>query len=70
MFVWEKVWVMVVLGIDNMKLKVIFGGLVDIFVEVWLVEEVVEWAVGLVKNGEKVFLLLVCVSFDLFKNYE
>lgn len=66
----EKVKVIICFGKENDKIKEVFSGLVEIIVEVGLVMEVVVYGYCLVKKDEIVFFFLVCVSFDLFENYE
>ena len=66
----EKVKAIVCLGLDNDKIKNIFGNVVDIVVETAGAEEAVKVARKLSEKGDAVLLSPACASFDLFENYE
>jgi UDP-N-acetylmuramoylalanine--D-glutamate ligase len=66
----EKVKAIVCLGLDNDKIKKMFGNIVDIIVETAGVEEAVKVSHKLAERGEVVLLSPACASFDLFDNYE
>jgi UDP-N-acetylmuramoylalanine--D-glutamate ligase len=66
----EKVKAIVCLGLDNQKIKDMFGNVVDIVVETAGAEEAVKVAHKLAENGDAVLLSPACASFDLFENYE
>jgi UDP-N-acetylmuramoylalanine--D-glutamate ligase len=69
-FVREKVKAIVCLGLDNEKIKNMFGNVVDIIVETAGAEEAVKVAHKLAEKGDAVLLSPACASFDLFENYE
>jgi UDP-N-acetylmuramoylalanine--D-glutamate ligase len=66
----EKVKAIVCLGVDNQKIKEMFGNVVDIIVETVGAEEAVKVAHKLSEKGDAVLLSPACASFDLFENYE
>jgi UDP-N-acetylmuramoylalanine--D-glutamate ligase len=66
----EKVKAIVCLGLDNEKIKNLFGNVVDIIVETAGAEEAVKVAHKLSEKGDAVLLSPACASFDLFENYE
>ncbi|WP_268848907.1 UDP-N-acetylmuramoyl-L-alanine--D-glutamate ligase [Flavobacterium aestivum] len=66
----EKVKAIVCLGIDNKKIIDVFGGVVDIMVEVDNMNDAVRMAQRLTEKGDTVLLSPACASFDLFENYE
>ena len=66
----EKVKAIVCLGLDNEKIKNMFGNVVDIIVETAGAEEAVKVAHKLSEKGDAVLLSPACASFDLFENYE
>ena len=66
----EKVKAIVCLGLDNGKIKNMFGNVVDIIVETAGAEEAVKVAHKLSEKGDAVLLSPACASFDLFENYE
>jgi len=66
----EKVKAIICLGLDNEKIKNMFGNVVDIIVETAGAEEAVKVADKLAERGETVLLSPACASFDLFESYE
>ena len=66
----EKVKAIVCLGLDNVKIKNMFGNVVDIIVETAGAEEAVKVSHKLSERGEAVLLSPACASFDLFESYE
>lgn len=66
----EKVKAIVCLGMDNTKIKEVFGNVVDLFVETYAMEEAVKVAYKIGERGDTVLLSPACASFDLFANYE
>ena len=66
----EKVKAIVCLGLDNEKIKNMFGNVVDIIVETAGAEEAVKVSYKLSERGEVVLLSPACASFDLFESYE
>jgi UDP-N-acetylmuramoylalanine--D-glutamate ligase len=66
----ERVKALVCLGLDNEKLKTVFGTYGFPIVEAKSAIEAVEQAQKLANTGETVLLSPACASFDLFKNYE
>ena len=66
----EKVKAIVCLGLDNDKIKSMFGNVVDIIVETAGAEEAVKVSAKLAERGEVVLLSPACASFDLFASYE
>ena len=66
----EKVKAIVCLGLDNLKIKNMFGNVVDIIVETAGAEEAVKVSYKLSERGEVVLLSPACASFDLFESYE
>ena len=66
----EKVKAIVCLGLDNDKIKSMFGNVVDIIVETAGAEEAVKVSAKLSERGEVVLLSPACASFDLFASYE
>lgn len=66
----EKVKAIVCLGVDNEKIKKIFGNVVDIIVETAGAEEAVKVSQKLSDKGDAVLLSPACASFDLFDSYE
>ena len=66
----EKVKAIICLGLDNEKIKNMFGNVVDIIVETAGAEEAVKVSDKLAEKGEVVLLSPCCASFDLFENYE
>jgi len=65
-----KVKALVCLGKDNTKLVKAFESIVPIIVETRSMEEAVQNAYFLAKDGDTVLLSPACASFDLFENYE
>lgn len=66
----EKVKAIICLGMDNSKLKDVFGNVVDLMVETFSMEEAVKVAYKVSERGDSVLLSPACASFDLFENYE
>ncbi|MFT4832888.1 MAG: UDP-N-acetylmuramoylalanine--D-glutamate ligase, partial [Psychroserpens sp.] len=66
----EKVKAIVCLGLDNSKIKDVFGNVVDLMVETFSMEEAIKVAYKIAERGDTVLLSPACASFDLFKNYE
>lgn len=66
----EKVKAIVCLGLDNEKIKDVFGNVVDHLVETAGAEEAVKVAYKLASKGDTVLLSPACASFDLFDSYE
>lgn len=65
-----KVHALVFLGVDNSKLHKFFDGKIETIVDAGSMEEAVEKAYSLAKEGDSVLLSPCCASFDLFKSYE
>ena len=66
----EKVKAIVCLGLDNTKIKDVFGNVVDLLVETYAMSEAVKVAYKIAERGDTVLLSPACASFDLFENYE
>jgi UDP-N-acetylmuramoylalanine--D-glutamate ligase len=66
----EKVKAIICLGLDNSKIKEVFGNVVDIFIETYAMSEAIKVAYKIAERGDTVLLSPACASFDLFKNYE
>ncbi|OSY87424.1 UDP-N-acetylmuramoylalanine--D-glutamate ligase [Tenacibaculum holothuriorum] len=66
----EKVKAIVCLGLDNEKIKAVFGNVVEDLVETAGAEEAVKVAFKLASKGDTVLLSPACASFDLFESYE
>ncbi len=66
----QKVKAIVCLGVDNTKLKLVFGNIIQTIVEASSAEEAVQAAYQLGQKGDVVLLSPACASFDLFENYE
>lgn len=66
----EKVKAIICLGLDNSKIKDVFGNVVDLMVETFAMEEAVKVAYKIAERGDSVLLSPACASFDLFNNYE
>jgi UDP-N-acetylmuramoylalanine--D-glutamate ligase len=66
----EKVKAIVCLGVDNKKIIDVFGGVVDMMVEVDNMNDAVRMAQRLTEKGDTVLLSPACASFDLFESYE
>lgn len=66
----EKVKAIVCLGVDNKKIIDVFGGVVDMMVEVDNMTDAVRMAQRLTEKGDTVLLSPACASFDLFESYE
>ncbi|VAW10541.1 UDP-N-acetylmuramoylalanine--D-glutamate ligase [hydrothermal vent metagenome] len=66
----EKVKAIICIGLDNGKIKNMFGNVVDLMVETFAMEEAVKVAYKIAERGDKVLLSPACASFDLFENYK
>ncbi|HNK97747.1 MAG TPA: cyanophycin synthetase, partial [Chitinophagales bacterium] len=66
----KKVKAIVCLGKDNTRIHEAFGKMVDILVNTETMEDCVQMAYRLGKNGDIVLLSPACASFDLFENFE
>ena len=66
----EKVKAIICLGLDNSKIKDVFGNVVDVMVETFSMQEAVKVAYKIAERGDTVLLSPACASFDLFENYE
>lgn len=66
----EKVKAIICLGMDNSKIKDVFGNVVDLMVETFAMEEAIKVAYKIAERGDTVLLSPACASFDLFENYE
>ena len=69
-FVRTKVKAIVCLGVNNNKILNVFENEVDIITETNSMEQAVNTAYALAKNGDNVLLSPACASFDLFESYE
>ena len=66
----EKVKAIICLGVDNAKLKQVFGDITETMLETQSMLEAVRLAYGLAEKGDNVLLSPACASFDLFDDYE
>ena len=66
----EKVKAIICLGMDNSKIKDVFGNVVDLIVETYAMDEAIKVAYKIGERGDTVLLSPACASFDLFENYE
>ncbi len=66
----EKVKAIICLGMDNSRLKEVFGNVIDLMVETYSIDEAVKVAYKISERGDAVLLSPACASFDLFENYE
>jgi UDP-N-acetylmuramoylalanine--D-glutamate ligase len=66
----EKVKALICLGKDNEKLLRSFQDIVPLVEETQSVDEAVQKARSLAREGDVVLLSPACASFDLFQNYE
>ena len=65
-----KVKAIICLGLDNSKIHKAFDKIVHNITEVKSMQEAVQTAYFLGKDGDTVLLSPACASFDLFENYE
>ena len=66
----ENVKAIICLGVDNAKLKQVFGDITETMLETQSMIEAVRLAYGLAEKGDNVLLSPACASFDLFDDYE
>jgi UDP-N-acetylmuramoylalanine--D-glutamate ligase len=66
----KKAKAVICLGVDNSKLRDVFEGTSDVFMETESMTEAVKIAHKLADPKDTVLLSPACASFDLFKNYE
>ncbi len=66
----EKVKAIICLGLENAKIKEVFGAHVGAIIETRSADEAVKFSYQLGQKGDVVLLSPACASFDLFKNYE
>jgi UDP-N-acetylmuramoylalanine--D-glutamate ligase len=66
----QKVKAIVCLGSDTRKIHEAFSKHVDLIINTMSMEEAVQMAYRIGKNGDVVLLSPACASFDLFENYE
>ena len=66
----KKAKAIICLGIDNTKLRNIFEGVCEIFIETQSMSEAVKIACKVSEPKDTVLLSPACASFDLFENYE
>jgi UDP-N-acetylmuramoylalanine--D-glutamate ligase len=66
----EKVKAIICLGLDNSKIHKAFEKTVSNIIEVKSMQEAVQTAYFIGKDGDTVLLSPACASFDLFENYE
>ena len=66
----EKVKAIICLGLDNSKIHKAFEKTVDNIIDVKSMQEAVQTAYFIGKDGDTVLLSPACASFDLFENYE
>ncbi len=66
----EKVKAIICLGLDNSKIHKAFEKIVGNIIDVKSMQEAVQTAYFIGKDGDTVLLSPACASFDLFENYE
>lgn len=66
----KKAKAIICLGVDNSKLRDVFEGTSEVFIETESMTEAVKIAHKLAEPKDTVLLSPACASFDLFKNYE
>jgi len=66
----EKVKAIICMGLDNSKIHKAFDKIVSNIIDVRSMQEAVQTAYFLGKDGDAVLLSPACASFDLFENYE
>jgi UDP-N-acetylmuramoylalanine--D-glutamate ligase len=66
----KKAKAIICLGVDNKKLRDIFEGMTEVFIETQSITEAVKIAHKVAVPKDTVLLSPACASFDLFKNYE
>jgi UDP-N-acetylmuramoylalanine--D-glutamate ligase len=66
----KKVKAIICLGVDNAKLLETFTSFGKPIKEAKSMQEAIEKAEKMAKNGDTILLSPACASFDLFKNYE
>lgn len=66
----QKVHALIFLGTDNAKLHKFFDSKISVIEDAQSMEEAVNKAYKLAKEGDTVLLSPCCASFDLFKSYE
>lgn len=69
-YVRDKVKAIICLGLDNVKIKQVFQGIIATIIEAHSMEDAVTVAKGLSSEGDTVLLSPACASFDLFESYE
>ncbi len=65
-----KASALIFMGVDNAPLHKFFDGKIDNIIDVTSMNDAVNAAYDIAKQGESVLLSPCCASFDLFQNYE